>query len=150
MLRPKSHRWCFSLLPAGVLACGGESLTVPPAPGTLQIIMATTGPEPDLDGYQLEIDDGAPQLVGTVETVEREAEPGSHTVALGGVAANCTVPENPREVTVVSEETATITFEATCTATRGSIRVTVTTEGSPPDPDGYLLILDGSTTGKPI
>src|SRR3954463_5045287 len=149
MLRPKIHCWWFPPFAAGVLACSGESLTVPPAPGVLQIIMTTSGPEPDLDGYLLRIDDAAPQVVGTVETVEREAEPGSHTAALEGVAPNCTVAENPREVTVVSEDTTTVTFQVTCTATRGVIRVTVIPEGSPPDPDGYLLSLDGSD-GKPI
>jgi hypothetical protein len=149
MLRPTWYCWCTSLLAAGALACSGESLTAPPAPGALQIVMTTSGPEPDLDGYLLRIDDGAPQLVGTVETVEREAVPGNHTAVLEGVAPNCTVSDNPQGVTVVSAETATITFEVSCTATRGSIRVTVTTEGSPPDPDGYLLILDGSD-GKPI
>src|SRR3954471_10817146 len=114
MLRPKSYCWYASLLATGALACSGESLTVPPAPGALQIIMTTSGPEPDLDGYLLRIDDGAPQLVGTVETVAREAVPGDHTAALEGVAPNCTVNDNPQGVTVVSEETAIITFEVTC------------------------------------
>jgi Tol biopolymer transport system component len=150
MPRPKASCWYLPLLAAGAVACNGESLTVPPVPGSLEINMVTNGVEPDLDGYLLRIDDGPPQVVGTMETVKREEPPGSHTAALEGVAANCTVADNPRSVTVVSEETAAITFEVSCTATRGTIRVTVTTTGSPPDPDGYLLSLDGSTTGKPI
>jgi Tol biopolymer transport system component len=150
MLRPEASHSFRYLLAAGALACNGESLTVPPADGVLAINMVTSGAETDRDGYLLRIDAADPEVVGTEATVERTAAPGTHTAALEGVASNCTVADNPQSVTVVSEETATITFEVSCVATRGSIRVTVTTGGSPPDADGYLLSLDGSMPGKPI
>jgi Tol biopolymer transport system component len=130
------------------LSCGGEGLE-PPTTGNLEITTATTGPEPDADGYLLTIDGGTATPIGANATVDRDpAELRNHTVQLTGIAANCTVAgENPRRASVTAGETATVRFEVTCHATTGSLSITSTTSGPFPDPDGYTIALDGAEHG---
>jgi Tol biopolymer transport system component len=131
-----------------VVACGGSDLTVPPTEGAATITTTTTGTEPDPDGYAVQIDANATQPITATGTVQVSSlTPGTHTVLLSGMAANCTVADNPRPVTITAGETATVAFEVTCSPTTGSIRVTTTTSGPSPDADGYTLTLDGTDRG---
>jgi hypothetical protein len=143
------------LVAAVVLAalnCGGGDVTPPPSTGTLEVTTSTSGAEQDPDGYSLRMDAGAIQAIGAAATLTTsDVTPGSHTVQLGEVAANCSVAgDNPRTVNVTAGQKATVAFAVTCSATSpttGIIRVSVTTSGSPPDPDGYLVKLDGGDPG---
>jgi hypothetical protein len=131
-------------------ACGGEGggLTFPPTTGTLQVTASTRGDEMDPDGFSVKLDAQDPDNLAPGGMLERAGlQPGDHTVFLGGVAANCSVADNPQTVTIKAGETATVQFAVTCTATSGSIVVTTTTTGDSPDPDGYSVILDGSDQG---
>src|SRR5690242_18409474 len=131
-------------------ACGGEGggLTFPPTTGTLQVTATTSGDEMDPDGFSVKLDAQDPENLAPGAMLERAGlSPGDHTVFLGGVAANCSVADNPQTVTIKAGETATVQFAVTCTATSGSIVVTTTTTGDSPDPDGYSVILDGSDQG---
>ena len=80
-----------------------------------------------------------------------ELTPGSHEVGLGGVSANCQVQgENPRTVSVVAGETVSETFAVVCAAAppaTGGMSVTTTTTGVSPDPDGYVVTVNGSEAG---
>jgi Tol biopolymer transport system component len=144
----------LSLLMAGSalagLGCGGEDLQAPTA-GSLEITTATTGPEPDADGYVITVDDGSQTVIGANATFQlHNVEPGDHSVQLAGVAENCAVAgENPRSIQVEAGKTASLDFVVTCTGS-GAIRVSVTTSGSPADPDGYVARLDGADPGLPI
>ena len=144
----------LSLLMAGSalagLGCGGEDLQAPTA-GSLEITTATTGPEPDTDGYVITVDDGSQTVIGANATFQlHNVEPGDHSVQLAGVAENCAVAgENPRSIQVEAGKTASLDFVVTCTGS-GAIRVSVTTSGSPADPDGYVARLDGADPGLPI
>src|SRR5207245_1525323 len=72
--------------------------------------------------------------------------PGSHGVALSGVAANCAVSGGATQtVNITANQTATLAFAVTCAATTGSIAVTTNTGGSNLDPDGYTVAVDGGT-----
>jgi len=139
---------------ATALACGGESLVVPPTTGTLQVTTSTSGTEPDADGYIITVDGtdhGAVPATGTA-SVESVSE-GDHVVGLSGVAGNCQVQgDNPRTVAITAGATATAAFAVACTAppaNPGSIRITTATTGSNPDADGYAFAIDGGT-GQPI
>jgi Tol biopolymer transport system component len=134
------------------IACGGEDVTVPPTTGTLEITTSTSGAEQDADGYSVQIDAEAPRSIAAAGTLTAsEITAGNHTVQLGEVAANCTVSgDNPRTISVTAGGTTTISFAVTCIATTGMIRVSVTTSGSPTDPDGYVTKLDGSDPGLAI
>ena len=130
------------------LGCGGGDITTPTV-GSLHITTATTGLEPDADGYAVSIDGGAETPLGVNASLQRDnLEPGNHSVRLTGMAANCTLAgDNPRTIGVASGETATLAFQLTCSATTGSLALTASTSGPSPDPDGYSITLDGADRG---
>ena len=88
----------------------------PETSGAIQVTTSTTGGSLDVDGYTVAVDDGVPQVAATngILTVD-ELEPGAHGLELAGVAPNCTVQgENPISVSVLSGETAVVTFSVVC------------------------------------
>lgn len=132
----------------GTVSCGGDDITAPTT-GSLEIRTATTGPEPDPDGYVLSIDEGAEIGIGVNATHLREdLEPGNHRVRLGGISANCSVAEeNPRPVSVEAGANVSVNFTVTCGPTTGSLGVTAATSGPSPDADGYTVTVDGTERG---
>ena len=129
------------------LGCGGGGSDLTgPAPGSLDVTIATTGPEPDADGYTLSIDGAAPVAIAVNDSRHTEGlAPGSHTVALAGLAGNCSVGTGTGvTVEVLTGEAAAVRFEVACGATTGTVEVVTTTAGSPVDPDGYQLLLDAA------
>ena len=129
------------------------SCTAPPtAAGTVRVGTSTTGVDLDLNGYAVALDGATTQPVGVnaVLTLTNVAA-GAHTLQFSGVAGNCSASgTNPRAISVTAGETATVAFEVTCVATNGTIRVSVTTSGSPVDPNGYMAKLDGLDPGLSI
>ncbi len=138
---------CVSWLGCG----GGGSDLAGPEPGSLDITTVTSGPEPDLDGYTLSIDGAAPEAIDVNGSRHTEGlVPGEHTVALAGLAGNCTAATGTGvTVEVPAGAAAAVRFEVACAATTGTIEIVTTTAGSPLDPDGYQVLLDGAPT-QPI
>ena len=125
----------------------------PPAnAGTIRITTATTGPDPDPNGYAFAVDGGATQPIGVNEATSlTNVTLGAHNVQLSGVATNCSIGgTNTQTVTVLAGATADVTFAITCSATTGEIRVSVSTSGSPVDADGYTVKLDGAEPGQSV
>ena len=127
----------------------------PPQTGNLTVSTSTSGSNVDPDGYTVTVDGGASQAIGTNGSVTYTAlAAGSHSVALSGVAANCSVSgANPQTVNVPSGGTATASFTVSCAPTgggTGTLTVTTSTTGSDLDPDGYTVTLDGGATSQPI
>ncbi|HET7240573.1 MAG TPA: hypothetical protein VFI77_05410, partial [Gemmatimonadales bacterium] len=118
----------------------------------LEITTATTGPEPDTDGYVVTVDDASQTVIGANATFQLQSlDAGEHTVRLAGIAENCAVAgENPRSIQVEAGKTARLDFAVTCAIGTGAIRVSVATSGSPADPDGYVANLDGGDPGLSI
>src|SRR6184192_3953899 len=145
-------------VPAGGTASTSFSVSCtapPPETGNLTVSTSTTGSNLDPDGYTATVDGGASQSVGTNGSVTFTGlSAGSHSVALSGLAANCSVSgANPQTVTVPSGGTATATFAVSCAATgggNGTLTVTTSTTGSDLDPDGYTVTLDRGATSQPI
>lgn len=133
------------------LSCGGEDVAAP-ATGDLEVTTSTTGSEPDTDGYRITIDDGPAIAIGANASILREGlTAGEHTIRLAGTAQNCVLQgDNPRTVEIVAEASVRLDLVIDCTATTGTIRVSVATSGSPADPDGYVASLDGTEPGLPI
>lgn len=131
-----------------VLGCSGDAVTAP-STGSVEVTTATVGPAPDVDGYTLSIDGATEVAIAVNDTHRQESlEPGSHSIRLAGMAANCTVEgDNPRTVNVQPGSNATVGFTITCGATTGSLGLTVTTGGSSPDADGYTVTVDGAERG---
>jgi hypothetical protein len=129
------------------LGCGGGGSDVTgPERGSLDVTTVTSGPEPDVDGYTVSIDGAAPKAIAVNASRHTEGmAPGQHTVALAGLAANCTVATGTGvTVEVPAGAAAAVRFEVACAATTGTIEIVTTSAGSPPDPDGYQLLLDGA------
>jgi len=106
--------------------------------GSIAVRVSTTGVEQPPGGYRLEIDDGIRQQpIGTSDTTTLTGvEEGQHVVWLRGLPDNCRGP-NARTVTVAFGQSSTTQFDVSCVPSRGFLRITTTTTGPAPDPDGY-------------
>lgn len=119
----------------------------------LQISVATTGDEPDVDGYGVSIDGTDIVSLPPDDSVDIPfVSSGHHTVALTGVAPNCAViGEHPRGVDVVDGQGA-VHFDVACHLSN-TLNVEVTTTGPDVDPDGYVAAVNGGSriglTGVP-
>ena len=142
--------------PQTVTIQGGETtaitfaVTCASTTGGLTVTAATSGEAPDPDGYSVSVDGTDRGPLGANASVTLTGlTPGSHVVGLGGIAGNCQLQgDNLRAVAVSAGAPATISFSVVCTQpapNAGSIRVTVVTTGGTPDPDGYLIGLDGGS-----
>ena len=108
-------QWVVTLIATLLVACdltgGYNPLGGSPAPPTgtqrtLTVVAITSGANPDTDGYQAVLDNGAPQQLGLPCPFANSACAsfpvirGDYTVALQGLAGNCTTGDNPRVVQV--------------------------------------------------
>ena len=118
--------------------------------GTLKVTTSTLGSVPT-NNYTVTVDwntASAQQIApnnGSVSFSNLSAT--SHSVALSGFPANCTVTSaNPQSVNVPAGGTATAPFTVSCTATAttGTLTVTTTTTGSNLDLDGYTFTVTGA------
>jgi len=121
------------------------------ATGDLDVTTATTGSDPDPDGYTVTVDKTTNQAVGSNGRVTFSGlAAGGHTVELSGVASNCSVSGGAsRTVTVPSGGTVTVAYSVSCTTPPGDLQVTTSTAGSSLDPDGYTVTVDESQS-QPI
>ena len=142
-MQPSSALARLVFLSAATLACNGDSLPEP-VTGTLVVATETSGIEPDLDGYTVQVDAQPVQSVGSSGALTgTDVTSGDHVVQLGGVAANCAVTgDNPRTITIVSGETTTATFSVTCVATALVPRIVF--QGGDSRADILLVNADGS------
>src|SRR5206468_2000315 len=117
--------------------------------GNIQVTAATSGIDLDPNGYGVQIDGGSPRSVFINGTTTIEGlSAGNHSVTLANAEANCTVAgANPRTIPVttggVTRDTARTTFQVTCVAVTGTIKVTAATSGIDLDPNGYTVLVDG-------
>jgi Tol biopolymer transport system component len=123
-----------------------------PTHGRVIVTTTTTGQSQDNDGYQVELDDMGDGPIGTSDTLEiGGVAPGNHLVTLSGVAPNCSVAgDNPRTLNVTAGGADTAAFAVGCVRPVGQVQVEVISSGTPADPDGYTVSLDGAAPGVPI
>src|SRR5256712_873402 len=137
-------------VPSGGAVTLAYSVSCTTPPGDLRVTTSTSGSSLDPDGYTVTVDGTTSQPIATNNSTGitfTGLAAGSHSVALSGVAANCTVTSaNPQTVTVPSGGTVTAAFSVSCTATTGNLTVTTSTGGSNLDPDGYTVTVDGTTS----
>ena len=143
--------------PRSVTITAGLSITIAfivtcgPVTGTIQVTTSTSGPEPDPDGYTYGVDGDLPVAIPANASVQiTSLVVGNHTVTLAGLANNCTLTGTAsRTVAVSASSTSTVTFEVTCAAQVGTIRVTTASTGRAPDPDGFTILVDGVARALP-
>jgi hypothetical protein len=84
--------------------------------GSVAVTTTTTGHDLDPNGYGLSVDGGGSQSIGTDATLTVSGlTSGTHSFALSGMAANCSVTgDNPRDVTVSAEQTTSTSFQVEC------------------------------------
>ena len=128
--------------------------TPPPNSGTIQVTATTSGADPDPDGYLATLDGTSPAIAlpASGSASFTSVAVGTHTVALTGLATNCSVDAASKSATVAGGATAVVAFTITCTAippATGSIRVTTATSGPDMDPDGYRFAIDRGSA-RPI
>lgn len=124
---------------------------VAPNTGALTVIVHTTGNTPDPNGYVVTVDGAQSRPVAIEDTITYTGvAAGSRSVQLGGLAPNCTVPAGATQpVSVVAGQTATVTFSVSCPTTpppTGTLKVTASTTGATPDPNGYTVTIDGDSS----
>lgn len=117
--------------------------------GGLFVSTHTTGVDLDPDGYIVTVDGGASQAIAANgKATFTELFRDDHTVALSGIAGNCTLSgPNPRTVTVSPGRTTSLTFSTSCTPTgtgTGILSVTTVSTGSNLPVDGYTVTVDGT------
>ena len=117
--------------------------------GNLTATTSTTGSSLDPDGYTVTVDGGPNQPIATNNSTGvtfTGLADGSHSVALSGVAANCTVSSaNPQTVTVPAGGTATVAFTLSCVTPPGNLTVTTSTSGLSLDLNGYTVTVNGQS-----
>jgi dipeptidyl aminopeptidase/acylaminoacyl peptidase len=147
-----THRRIVPLLlvSAAALACAGDPAQ-PMSNGAIEVTTVTDGEPPDPDGYTVTLDgEAATELGANSEKILSDVPAGGHQLELASVAPHCTVSgSNPRQVTVAGGSMARVRFELVCATPSGSIELTATTSGGSPDPDGYIVSLDGGS-GQPL
>jgi hypothetical protein len=143
-----SFAWLAAFTGAGLVAlsCGQGDELLAPLTGALEVRVLTQGSAPDADGYTVAIDSEEGVSVATSDTVVRASlEPGSHSVGLTGIASNCSVNGgNPLPIRITADETASVEFRLSCSSAPilGTVVATVSTGGSPLDPNGYAIAID--------
>ena len=123
--------------------------TPPPGTGSIQVVVTTSGPDPDPEGYLATLDGAGPGIAvpATGSATFPGVAVGSHTVALSGLASNCTASAGGSATTTVSSGAISeVSFTVTCAAlppTVGAIRISTSTTGPDSDADGYQFAVDG-------
>jgi hypothetical protein len=135
------------LLAVGLTLGACDDSGGPSTEGTLVVSTASSGNDPDQDGYLLTVDGVDSLALDPSGTSQLDLPAGQHTLRLLGMAEHCSVsPETPLDVEIPSRETTSVEFEVTCSAT--GVRITTTTTGLDFDPsDGYRLDVDGTDRG---
>jgi len=97
------------------VGCGDDDEPTPPTLGDLDVVTVTVGDDIDANGYTITVDGIPGPSIGVNTTVTLEDLPaGPYLIGLDGVAVNCDVQNNPRDVDVVAGLTETTQFDVTC------------------------------------
>jgi hypothetical protein len=131
----------------------GPADPAPPA-ATLDVRIVVDGAQPDPDGYAIILSiegegDRPAQPAGPAGGTIRflQLPPGTHAVRLESLAENCRVTNgsNPRPVTLSAGLTRTLEFALYCRGP-GTLLVRTVTHGRDLDPDGYGLVIEGTSS----
>ena len=137
--RIRRHRTLVCATTLALAACSDHPTE--PAVGQVRVTVSTTGPVTDPDGYTLTLDGTVTAVVGSNgEATFSDVTPGEHSVAVDGLAVNCSAAAVP-PVSVASGVIANVTVSVTCVELVGALRVVAPTTGVDPDV-AYLLYID--------
>src|SRR5256885_8097655 len=116
------------VISVGDIALSGSST---PTTGTLNVSTTTTGANLDPDGYTVTVDGtNSASIADNGSQSFTNLSSGSHTVALSGLAANCTVSGgNSQSANVPAGGSVSVAFQVSCATqvSTGTLNVTTTT-----------------------
>jgi hypothetical protein len=128
-----------------LLACAcGDITALPPAPGELKVLNATTGLPIPTKPYAITLDGvHSSRLEINGSHVFSNLAPGEHTLELSETPADCRITgNNPRTVTAAAGDTALSVFLVTCIPPNsGSLSIRTATYGK--GPEEYEILVDG-------
>ena len=109
-------RLSFALVALALVAAGcGDDDPAPPTTGAIGVTTVTTGDDIDADGYTLSVDGNNGGAIGVnAVVIIPDLTPGTYSIGLSGVAANCAVQNNPRDVDVTAGLTENTQFDVAC------------------------------------
>jgi len=109
-------RLSFAFVALALVAAGcGDDDPAPPTTGAIGVTTVTTGDDIDADGYTLSVDGNNGGAIGVnAVVVVPDLTPGTYSIGLNGVAANCAVQNNPRDVDVTAGLTENTQFDVAC------------------------------------
>ena len=107
-------RIAFLLLP--LTSCGEQDPVAPVDRGSLIVVVETSGPDPDPDGYTLLLDDTSDHALPVAGTATvTDLLIGEHAIGITDIATNCTTTGAlPLTVTIAARAEATVTFSLVC------------------------------------
>lgn len=151
LLGVASHCTVSSPNPADVQLLPGTfpvvSFTVTCAPITARLVVttATTGQDPDPNGYRLAIDDHVLRSLADDTTLTIFGlPPGLHEVALRDIASHCTTTGQAADsLLFIAGQTTSARFDVTCAPITAQLHVAVVATGHDPDPNGFSLQVGG-------
>jgi Tol biopolymer transport system component len=113
--------------------------------GAVRFHIVTTGSDVDPNGYVLSFE--GDRRVGANDVVlVPNVGAGPRDWFLGDLVDNCRLPSGASymsgTVNAVAADTIDVTITVQCNAVYGGARVSATTSGSAPDPDGYVVTVD--------
>ena len=121
--------------------------------GVIEVTAPTSGFDHDGDGYNVQVA-GQSRSIAAAGTETFSVGTGDHLVMLSGLAPNCSVTNNPRQVSVSTggqvRDTVRTTFAVTCAAVFGAVRFAASTSGSDLDPTGYDIRVFGLSFERSI
>ena len=102
-------------------------------PPTLNLIIATTGGDPDFDGYTYALDGGAPVLIGpNTQVTVTGLSLGTHQLVIGDVAPNCTLAGGTtRTLTLTANAPLDVQLSVTCQGSSPTIVGSVSLAAQP-------------------
>lgn len=112
---PRIPAWTLALVVA--LGGCGSSDVVDLQFGGLTVDTITSGANLDPNAYNLQVTGSSlnvEQTIGLNDRVVFSVAPGSYSVRLGDVAANCVVDINPANVTITAGGAASVIFRVVC------------------------------------
>jgi len=109
-------RLSFAFVALALVAAGcGDDDPAPPTTGAIGVTTVTTGDDIDADGYTLSVDGNNGGAIGVnAVVIIPDLTPGTYSIGLNGVAANCAVQNNPRDVVVTAGLTENTQFDVAC------------------------------------
>ena len=140
------RRIALALLASLVTACR-DGATSPPAAnrGVLQVLVLTSGGDPDIDGYDIVVDSITHSLPAARNSQDILLATGLHTITLENVAENCIVTgSRTRSAAITAERATNVVFEVVCATT--GVAVTANTTGVD-RPSNYQVSVDDHLLG---